>query len=339
MSYGEDDEFDEFWSDETPDDGLWQEPRKALAARPGRHAARPRLARPVTVLGLLAGALAVAVGVSAAMGWLPAHSPSTALRLAPPATGHHRGGQTAASGGPSATVPPSHGKTAPQLRPAGSTKRSAGSVPPPVPLPSTTLAASPGPVELSLAGYFNDIGIASASHQDAAGSHGGIDGGGFVFSAEALAADGARAGATITARGVPFTWPDVAAGERDNVVAAGQTLRVSGAGTTLAFLLTAGWGPATGSGEVVYANGSTQKYTVSTPDWWTACTKTAPGEVLFMNDRYPTDPSEAFTVCVYYASVPLHAGQPVKQIVLPDVSGPVPPDDSPSMHIFAVTIH
>jgi hypothetical protein len=337
VSYSEDDEF---WNDETQHDGLWADPRKALAARRGRHAARHRRARKVTALG--AGALAVAFGASAVLGWLPWESSTPTPGLAPTVAGHLRGAGAAASGGPSATVAPSHaahGKAAPKRQPAGSTKRPAGPVPPPVPLPSTGLAASRGPVELSLAGYLNNVGVASASNQDAAGSDGGIDGGGFVFSAEALAAAGARAGATITSHGVPFTWPDVAAGAPDNVVAAGQALRVSGAGTTLAFLLTAGWGPATGSGEVVYASGSTQKFTVDTPDWWTACSKTTPGDVLFMNDRYPADPSQAFTVCVYYASVPLHAGQPVKEIVLPDVSGPVPPDDAPSMHIFAVTIH
>jgi hypothetical protein len=339
MSYSEDEDF---WNDETQDDGIWADPRKALAARRGRHAARHRLARKLIMVGALAGALAVAFGASAVLGWLPWHSITTTPGLAAAGGDHLRGPGVPASGGLSATVAPSHaahGKAAPKRRPAGSAKRSAGPVPPPVPLPSTTLAASPGPVELSLASYFNNIGIAGASNQDAAGSAGGIDGGGFVFSAEALAAAGARAGATVTYQGVPFTWPAVAAGAPDNVLAGGQTLRISGAGTTLGFLLTAGWGPATGSGEVVYANGSTQKFTVGAPDWWTACAKTAAGDVLFMNNRYPTDPSQAFTVCVYYASVPLHAGKPVKQIVLPDVSGPVPPDDAPSMHIFAVTIH
>jgi beta-glucosidase len=208
-----------------------------------------------------------------------------------------------------------------------------------VPLPSTALAAAPGPVELSLAPYFNNTGIASASNQNA-GNIDGPPGGAFAFSAEALAAVGARPGATITAHGVPFTWPDVAAGTPDNVVATGQSLRISGAGHTLAFLLTAGWGPATGSGEVVYANGSTQKFAVNVPDWWTACSKTAPGEVLFTNGRYPTaGETGTYTVCVYYASVSLHAGEPVKQIVLPDVSGSVPPAGTPSLHIFAVTIH
>jgi hypothetical protein len=338
MSYSEHDEFDEFWRDDTRDDERWKEPRKAQAVQPGRHAGQPRLARSAVVLGLLAGALGVLVVVSVVFGWLPSNTVTPTLRPAPVGGDHLRGRGAAASGGPSATVAPSHaahGKAAPKRRPAGGTKRSAGLVPP----ASTALAASPGPAELSLASYFNNIGVASASNQDAAGSNGGIDGGGFVFSAEALGAAGARAGATVTSHGVPFTWPDVAAGAPDNVVAAGQPLRVSGDGTTLAFLLTAGWGPATGSGEVVYANGSTQKYTVDVPDWWTGCSKTTPGDVLFMNDRYPTYPSQAFTVCVYYASVPLHAGQPVKQIVLPDVSGAVPPDDAPSLHIFAVTIH
>jgi hypothetical protein len=342
MRHSEHDEFDEFWNDDTRDDERWKEPRKAQPAQLGRHAAQPRLARSATVLGLLAGVLGLLAVVSVVAGWLPSNTVTQTPKPAPAGGDRLRGAGAAASGGPSATVAPSRaaqGKAAPKRRPAGSTKRSAGPVPPPMPPRSTALAAAPGPVELSLASYFNNIGIASASNQDAAGSNGGIDGGGFVFSAEALAAAGARAGASITSHGVPFTWPDVAAGAPDNVVAAGQALRVSGAGTTLAFLLTAGWGPAAGSGEVVYASGSTQKFTVDTPDWWTACSKTTPGDALFMNSRYPTDPSQAFTVCVYYASVPLHAGQPVKQIILPNVSAPVPPDDAPSMHIFAVTIH
>jgi hypothetical protein len=285
MSYRE---HDDFWSGETPDDGLWKEPRKAELAPP----ARPRLARPVTVLTLVAGALALAFVVGAVLSWLPSRSISATAGLAPAGTGRLGGAQSA--------------------RPH-----------------------RPGPVELSLARYFNNIGIASAGNQDA----GNIDGGGFAFSVEALAAAGAGAGATITSHGVPFTWPDAAAGTPDNVVASGQALRIKGAGHTLAFLLTAGWGPATGTGEVVYASGATQKFTVDVPDWWTDCSRTTPGDVLYTPYRYPTDGQpDSFPLCVYYASVPLHAGQPVKQIVLPDVSGSVQAGD-PSLHIFAVTIH
>jgi hypothetical protein len=339
MSYSEDDDF---WSGKTQGDGLWEEPRKAHAARRGRHAARPRFARRVTVLGVLAGALAVAFGVSSVFGWLPPHSMTPTAGLALADTGHLRGAAAAASRRPSATAPPSRSpslrpqvKAASLRRPAASTTPSAAPVPPPVPLPSAALAAAPGPVELSLAPYFNNTGVASASNQNA----GNIDGNGFAFSAEALAAVGAQAGATITYHGVPFTWPDVAAGKPDNVVASGQALRISGAGTTLAFLLAAGWGPATGTGEVVYANGSVQKFTVDAPDWWTQCARTTPGDVLYSHGRYPTDGQpDNFMLCVYYASIPLHPGQPVKQIVLPDISASVPPAGPPSLHIFAVTI-
>ena len=336
MSYSE---HDDFWGDETQDDGFWEKLRKARAAPRGRHAGRRRFAWPVTLMGVLAGALAVAFGVSAVFGWLPSHSSTPMSGLVQARTGHLRGAGAAASRRPSATLPPSprpHGKAAPPRRPPASTAPSAAPVPPPVPLPSSALAAAPGPVELSLASYFNNIGVASASNQDA----GNIDGNGFAFSAEALAATGVRAGATITYHGMPFTWPNVAAGKPDNVVADGQALRVSGAGTTLGFLVAAGWGPATGSGEVVYANGSAQKFTVNAPDWWTDCLRTTPGDVLYTHGRYPTDGQpDTFMLCVYYASVPLHAGQPVKQIVLPDISGSVPPAGDPSLHIFAVTIH
>jgi hypothetical protein len=341
MSYSEEDE--EFWGEETHDDRFWAEPWKVLAARRGQHAARPRFARPVPVLGVLAGALAATLGVSAVFGWLPSHGITPASGLALADTGHLRGARAAASRTPPATVPPSPrtppATVPPSRRPhvkAVPPRRPAAPVPPPVPLPSTRLAAAAGPVDLSLASYFNNIGVASASNQNA----GNIDGNGFAFSAEALAAAGVRAGSTITYHGVQFTWPDVAAGRPDNVVASGQALRVSGAGTTLAFLVAAGWGPATGSGEVVYANGSTQKFTVDAPDWWTDCSRTTPGDVLFTHGRYPTDGQpDNFMLCVYYASVPLHAGEQVKQIVLPDVSGSVPPAGDPSLHIFAVTIH
>jgi hypothetical protein len=74
-------------------------------------------------------------------------------------------------------------------------------------------------------------------------------------------------------------------------------------------------------------------------DWWHDCSKTAPGEVLFTNYRYPGDGRPgASTGCVYEASVQLHAGQSVAKIVLPRVSVPAAPAGSPSLHIFAITI-
>ena len=53
----------------------------------------------------------------------------------------------------------------------------------------------------------------------------------------------------------------------DNLVAGGQALRVDGSGTALSLLATSTYGPVTGTGEVVYADASTQPFTLSAPDW------------------------------------------------------------------------
>src|ERR1700722_14112902 len=104
MSYSEDDDF---WSSETQNNGLWKEPWKVLAARRGRHGVRSHFTRRVTLLGVLAGTLTVALGVGAVVGWLPAHSTTPTSGLAPADSGHLRGAGAAASRRPSATVSPS----------------------------------------------------------------------------------------------------------------------------------------------------------------------------------------------------------------------------------------
>ena len=43
--------------------------------------------------------------------------------------------------------------------------------------------------------------------------------------------------------------------------------------------------------------------------------------------------------CLYYTSVRLHPAQPVSQIILPDLTPPVPQAGDPSLHIFAATIY
>src|SRR5258708_8983460 len=141
MSYSEDDDF---WSGETQDDGLWEEPRKARGAGRGGQAARPGFARPVTVLGVLAGALAVAFGVSAVFGWLPSHSITPTAGLALADTGHLRGAGAAASRRPSATVPPSrrpHVKAVSPRRPAARPIVVRVEAPPPAAPPPTKAPA------------------------------------------------------------------------------------------------------------------------------------------------------------------------------------------------------
>jgi len=204
-----------------------------------------------------------------------------------------------------------------------------------LPVGTARSTSAPAPVRLSLNPDFNNIGVTSNS-DPAAGS---LDGSGSAFSAQALAADGVRPGATITSHHVSFTWPDVAPGWPDNVTASGQALPARGSGKMLSFLVTAGWGPASGTGAVVYADGFVQRFTVGAPDWYLGCpSPKGPGVAVFTPYGNQGDGRVSFTACVYYASVPLRAGKPLSRIVLPDVSGPVPTSGAASLHIFAITI-
>jgi hypothetical protein len=186
----------------------------------------------------------------------------------------------------------------------------------------------------SLSAAFDNVGITDDTNPTV----GDIDGAGSSFSAQALAALGATPGASITVGGVSFTWPDVAAGEPDNVVADGGAFALSGTGSTLSFLLTASYGPGGGTGQVVYTDGSTSSYTLSAPDWHGGCT-TPPSAatVLQMSYRNRATGQNQLSVCVYDASVPLTAGKTVAMVILPDVSSGVA-SGTAALHVFAATI-
>jgi hypothetical protein len=185
----------------------------------------------------------------------------------------------------------------------------------------------------SLSAAFDNVGITEDSNT----TIGNLDGAGSSFSAQALATDGAIPGATVTVGGVPFTWPNVASGDNDNVVASGQSFDLSGSGGVLSFLLTAGYGPASGTGQVVYSDGTTQPFTLNSPDWHGGCSQSGAGVALYMPYRNRASGQNPLPVCVYDASVALQAGKAVSRVVLPDVSSGVA-SGSPSLHIFAVTI-
>jgi hypothetical protein len=206
----------------------------------------------------------------------------------------------------------------------------------PLSAPAAGSVTLPAAVEIPLVPYFDNVAVTS----NAAPTIGNLDGSGSAFSLQALAADGVQPGGLITYQGVPFRWPDAAAGKPDNVTASGQTLTVSGTGRRLAFLLTAGWGPAQGTATVVYSGGSTQKFTIGAPDWYTSCRSAgAPGVVVFTPYRNQGNGAATFTTCIYYASIRLRSGQSVKSIVLPDISPSLPRSGHPSLHIFAITVH
>jgi hypothetical protein len=186
-----------------------------------------------------------------------------------------------------------------------------------------------------LSAYFNNIAVTSNRKP----TLGDLDGSGSAFSVQALAARGIRPGAEISYGGVPFRWPDAAAATSDNIIAAGQAIKVQEAGHVLSFLVTAGWGPAKGTGKVIYSNGSVQRFTLAAWDWYRNCpSPKGSGVAIYTPYRNQGNGRASFKVCVYYASVQLDASHVVERIILPDI-GPVEPrPNHPSLHIFAITI-
>jgi beta-glucosidase len=186
----------------------------------------------------------------------------------------------------------------------------------------------------SLAAAFDNVGVT----EDSDPSPGNFDGYGNSFSATALADAGITPGSPVTSGGVTFTWPDVAPGEPDNVVASGQTIAVSGSGSTLGFLGVANNGVASGMGTIGYTDGSTQSFTIGFQNWIDATP--ADGDALVATTSYfnRTTPGAARTPSLFSASVPLQTGKTVASVTLPDVSSTTVSTSTTSMHIFAIGI-
>ena len=86
------------------------------------------------------------------------------------------------------------------------------------PATASVIVARPG----DLGPFFNDAGISDDTNQAAAN----FDGLGFSYSEQALTAAGLAPGAAITSGGVQYNWPGTAAGQPDNLIAAGQVITV-----------------------------------------------------------------------------------------------------------------
>jgi beta-galactosidase len=190
----------------------------------------------------------------------------------------------------------------------------------------------------TLADAFNNAGISD----DADIIGGGLDGAGVSYSEQALTAAGLGPGAVLTHDGITFSWPDVLAGQPDNVVAMGQTVLVSGSGTTLGFLGastgTATGTGASGSGKVYYTDGTNSSFQLTLPDY-----QAAPGAgsdimatLPYVNDTTGGKVEQA--AFIFYAGVPITAGKTVQAVTLPGGGVSAPGGPVSGMHIFAVGI-
>ncbi|MEU6852392.1 GH92 family glycosyl hydrolase [Actinacidiphila alni] len=159
---------------------------------------------------------------------------------------------------------------------------------------------------------------------DADRSVGDLDGGHNSLSRDALAAAGLTPGATVPVGDAVLTWPESAAGQPDNAVAAGQTVRPTapGGADTLAFLATAGsGGPIDATGEIRYTDGTVQPYTLHVSDWTMHHDKDQllPGESVAAKMTYrnlASGPQQTSTY-VFALTTPLDPAKTVASLTLP----------------------
>jgi hypothetical protein len=183
----------------------------------------------------------------------------------------------------------------------------------------------------SLAASYNNIGITA----DTDTTPGNWDGGGSSFSETALTNAGAGPGASVTSGGITYTMPSAAAGTDDNTVAEGQTIDVSGSGASLGFLLSASYGPATGSGTITYTDGSTSSYSITSPDWFSTTAPT--GGTVAISSAYQNrqgNTTYAGSGNIFAVTVPLTAGKTVASVTLPP--GGALASGTAALHIFAL---
>ncbi len=185
------------------------------------------------------------------------------------------------------------------------------------------------------ADYYDNAGISPDNNQVCAD----YDGGGFSYSADALAQQGLTPGAMVSADGLTFTWPNVAACAADNILAAGQTMLVAGksGAKTLGLLGSSTNGGSQGTITINYTDGTSSTQTVSFNDW-----ASSPGSgdtaVATMPYRNSTGgSSQMITMYVFATTVPVDSTKTVESITLPDVSNSVD-GSTTAMHIFAMSL-
>jgi predicted alpha-1,2-mannosidase len=182
--------------------------------------------------------------------------------------------------------------------------------------------------------YYDNVGVT----QDGTSGGGGFDGGGWTYSANALAALKITPGSTVTSNGVTYTWPNVANGTADNVEAIGQTIPLAlpaGSGTLglLGAANNAASNGATGTLTITYTDGSTQQAPIVFSDWTLgAGSETpAPGDTVVANTPYRDNGGGRQNIHTYLFAfdVKLTAGKTVASVTMPGNNG------SGLIHVFA----
>jgi beta-glucosidase-like glycosyl hydrolase len=186
----------------------------------------------------------------------------------------------------------------------------------------------------SPAAAFGNSGISDDAHTGT----GSIDGEGASLSLQALAAAGWHAGQSTDHDGVSFPWPVTAGtGQPDNIVAGGQAVELTGSGSKLGFVGTSTFGTTSGSGTILYTDGTTQTYALALSDWWAG--SPAQGSDFAATTPYLNNGGGQQNQAVHIsaATVDLLPGKTVQAITLPNVSR-TQVDHQVGMHIFSIAI-
>jgi beta-galactosidase len=185
----------------------------------------------------------------------------------------------------------------------------------------------------SLAAAFNNIGFSDDSAVDGAD----FDGAGYSYSLQALAAAGLTPGATVSHDGLSFTWPDVPAGQPDNVIALGQTVLLSGTGSKLGILGATSPSNVLGTGVVHYVDGTSSEFTFTLNNYWYV---PGPSNETVATVPYLNTSSGKYdhTAYVFYTSVPIVPGREVRSVTLPKNGANPPSGRCQGMHVFALAV-
>ncbi|MFB6673351.1 beta-glucosidase, partial [Streptomyces sp. NPDC056390] len=181
---------------------------------------------------------------------------------------------------------------------------------------------------------YDNIGIT----QDGNPQRGDIDGAQSSLSAEGLAAAGVERGRTVSADGFTFALPSLDATDRDNAVADGQRIPLSGHAARVGLLVTGTYGTSagiTGKVTLAYADGTIAASEITVPDWGAATGAAAviaadAGRVNGSGRAQTTRPAKLYAVHV--------DADPAKRLVsvtLPTASGPLGAK-APLIHVFAL---
>ena len=197
---------------------------------------------------------------------------------------------------------------------------------------TATLAITP---TANLPDYYDDPGITSDGNQ----ACGNLDGDGFSYSQQALAAAGLTPGGTVTASGLTYTWPDTTPCNPDNILSDAQTVLMHGTGGQTALGLLGSSTSGTSSAVVLinYSDGTTSSAPVTFGDWASGPVTgdTAVATMPYRNSGGGT--SQQLTVYVFATTVPVDPSKTVVSVTLPDISDYVAPSVT-AMHVFGLAL-